>query len=208
MNSILVLQAILEMLTQLITPVFLLVMSGVASNAASIPQRNFRTLRLLDGNTTTVNLPPGVEFVPLNETELLSFHPGEANVQCTEAYSDKWKDKTSDMSPFIEDCIYIKEVEELTENQGYFRALAGGDIKPNGDWCRLMIHGSCVFGIRTHAMFGADVGTLDIRDAVQGALDRNPLDRGRIQWEGYFECDDWSHFSHASSTDFAIFWNT
>ncbi|KAI1506070.1 hypothetical protein F5X99DRAFT_427933 [Biscogniauxia marginata] len=194
---------------------FLSTLAATALSSALPPKIPIatRTFYLPDGSANNMTLPPGVEFISTyNSTtgradndaksaKRLSWHPG-SNDKCNE--SQYFNDKTTSGSPDIDDCRWIADLEDNPKNQGYFQALAGGDINVNGDWCRLQYHNTCVFGIRTHSMFGAQVGSHDIRDMIRYSMDVKP-GRDKLQFEGRFQCCTWGGAGQTSTVDWAIF---
>ncbi|KAK8061382.1 hypothetical protein PG994_007748 [Apiospora phragmitis] len=173
----------------------------------------YRNVTLLDGTIMAMELPAGVRFVSepnaaavsssSGHGKRLSWHPGSENDECED--NQYYTDKTTSSSPNVADCKWIADVESLPDNQGYFEGRAAQDYKDNGDWCRMMIHSTCVFGTKTSNMWGAKVGTHDIATEIYASIAKN-YGRGVMQWEGRFKC--WNESGEKSTVDWAVFTNT
>ncbi|KAK7962545.1 uncharacterized protein PG986_003370 [Apiospora aurea] len=195
---------------------FITSLLGLAATAlaGAIPApKAYRNLTLLDGTIKAVELPAGINFVSTanvtgksstsGHEKRLSWHPGSDNDECDP--NEEYTDKTTTGSPDVVDCQWIADVESLPDNQGYFEGKAVEDYKDNGDWCRMMFHGTCVFGTKTSNMWGAKVGTHDIATEIYASIARNH-NYNKMQWEGKFKC--WNDSGEKSTVYWAIFTNT
>ena len=159
-----------------------------------------RHVTLSDGTTGLISENPHFKLVR-DDTALvkrLTWRPGGDNNKCG---ASSINGRTSGGSPSVDDCAWIRDFMGNDANSGHYEASWPGDLHTNGDWTRLQIHGSCVFGIKTRNSNGAYVGSTDIRDLIRDAINQAQAD-GRIGAEGNMGCDT---NGQQSSVDWAIF---
>lgn len=160
-----------------------------------------------DGTTTTIYVHPAIKFRSTEEdapgtspnvAKRLNYAEGENPDQCG---NSSFKKKTSSGSPSVNDCKAI--VAYWKKKQGFWVAMSNFDLKVNGDWTRLVITGTCVFGIKSKNQRDPRVGARDISDLTQSSIDMYQSN-GKVGAEGNMGCKT-DMFTGTASVDWAIF---
>ncbi|KAK3984707.1 putative necrosis-inducing factor-domain-containing protein [Cladorrhinum sp. PSN332] len=181
----------------------------VVDEAHYVPE----TITLEDGTTSTVLVHPAFKF-KRNEVEApgssankvdkrLDWVGGQRPDTCG---ASSFVNKSSGGSPKTTDCVKIRD-HYRTAN-GHFVVMSNFDIKPNGDWCRLVITGSCVFGIKSKNQWDPRVGSTDIADLTGDSINKFKTSGSpsRVGAEGNMGCQT-DMFTGTASVDWAIFHN-
>lgn len=165
------------------------------------------TVILDDGTTTTVHVHPSFKFVKRDGTtpnvdKRLSWVQFGRD-QCG---ASTFNNKSSIGSPKTVDCKAIMTYYQNLD--GYFVAMSNFDLKANGDWCRLVITESCVFGIKSKNQWDPRVGASDISDIIRDAMAKFKTSDSpsRTGAQGNMGCAT-DMFSGTASVDWAIFHN-
>lgn len=166
------------------------------------------TITLEDGTNATVHVHPAFKFVKRDDTtpnkvdKRLEWVQGGRD-QCG---NSSFKNKSSSGSPKTVDC---KAIMTYYQNaNGFFVASSNMDLKLGGAWCRLVITGSCVFGIKSKNQLDPRVGSSDIADVTRDAMAKFKTSGSpsRTGAEGNMGCST-DLFAGTASVDWAIFHN-
>ncbi|KAK3339135.1 putative necrosis-inducing factor-domain-containing protein [Neurospora tetraspora] len=158
------------------------------------------TITTADGITHTVLVHPafkrsvdehGTSHNP-NKSKRLQYTAGGAD-QCDHS---TLVNKTSGASPTTGDCGAVRDY--YRRDNGHFEASALLDLL-GSEWCRLVITGTCVFGIKSMNVGGTKVGSSNIADLVEVSINTYQSG-GRIGAEGVTTCTGWR-----ATTQWAIF---
>lgn len=161
------------------------------------------TITTADGITHTVLVHPAVKRA-VDEHGGTSPNPNKNKNRKRLTWTDGTSDtcdnttlvnKTSGASPSVNDCAAVRDYYRA--HNGYFFASvfeAGGD-----PWCRLVITGTCVFGVKSHNIFGVYMGSSNIADLVDLSIN-SFQSGGRIGAEGETTCG-----TQAATVKWAIF---
>lgn len=168
------------------------------------------TITLEDGTTSTVLVHPAFKFKRHGEAPGTTPNKVDKRLDWVGGYKpdtcghSSFVNKSSGGSPKTTDCVKIRD-HYRTAN-GHFVAMSNFDLKPNGDWCRLVITDSCVFGIKSNNQWDPRVGSLDIADLTRDAINmfKTSGSPSRIGAEGNMGCET-DMFTGTASVDWAIF---
>ncbi|KAK3400278.1 putative necrosis-inducing factor-domain-containing protein [Sordaria brevicollis] len=107
--------------------------------------------------------------------------------------------KTSGASPLTSDCAAIRDY--YAQHHGRFVAT-WAERAWNGAWCRLVITGTCVFGIQSDSFYAVNVGSRDIADLTRDSINKFK-GTARVGAEGNMICKG----TQPTNVDWAIFTN-
>ncbi|KAK4220421.1 putative necrosis-inducing factor-domain-containing protein [Podospora fimiseda] len=158
------------------------------------------TVTLPDGSTTTVLIHPAL-MLKRNEDKLdkrLDWSGGSPD-KCG---ASSFINKSSGGSPLTSDCEAIRNYYQWAN--GRFVAFAW-DF--GSAWTRLVITGTCVFGIKSANVGGVNVGSLDIYDLTRDSINwyKTSGSPSRIGAEGHMGCA--TEWAGNADVDWAIFHN-
>jgi hypothetical protein len=166
------------------------------------------TITLADGTTTTVHVHPDFKFVKRDEIPGTTPNKVAKRLSWFEGYPDQcghssFVGKSSDGSPKTVDCKAISTYYRTAN--GMFVAYPIGDLSRH--WCRLVITGSCVFGIKSKNTFPFRVGSLDIADITRDAMAsfKTSGSPSRTGAEGTMGCTLDKYTTDVASVNWAIF---
>lgn len=136
------------------------------------------TITLDDGTSATVHIHPAFEFVRGNDDDDDTTTPHKASKRAVpwksggrdQCGASSFVGKTTGGSPKTVDCKAIMSYYENAD--GRFVARSNQDFSLNGDWCRLVSSGTCVFGIKSNNQLDPMVGGSDIADVIRDAMTR------------------------------------
>ncbi|KAK4221930.1 putative necrosis-inducing factor-domain-containing protein [Podospora fimiseda] len=161
------------------------------------------TITLPDGNTTTVLIHPSLKFKRgVDTSDKLDKRLGWSSGSPDRCGASSFINKSSGGSPVTGDCEAIRN--HYQHANGYFTA-ASWDL--GSHWTRLVITGSCVFGIKSGNQGGIHVGSTDIYDLTRDAINmyRTNWNPSRIGAEGHMGCN--VMIGGTAAVDWAIFHN-
>ncbi|CCC07098.1 hypothetical protein SMACR_01122 [Sordaria macrospora] len=162
-----------------------------------------------DGHNVTVLVHPALKRSIDMDADGQSFNPGTLAKRLSWNDGSKYADhcgastyvrKTTNASPLISDCAAIRDY--YSQHHGRFVATWFDRAFNGGDYCRLVITNTCVFGIKSGSPFAVNVGSRDISDLTRDAINKF---RGtqRVGAEGFMVCNG----GQPSNVDWALFTN-
>lgn len=165
------------------------------------------TITLDDGTTTTVLVHPDFAFVKRDGTTANPRHAKRLDwVQYgrDQCGASSFVNKSSGGSPKTVDCKAI--MTHYQSADGHFVAMSNFDLKAGGAWCRLVITGSCVFGIKSKNQWDPRVGGSDIADLTRDAMAKFKTagSPSRTGAEGNMGCST-DMFRGTASVNWALF---